>query len=273
MAMRYLSVKLKEVDVQSWQHRRAEEADASQIIDEDICVTVGDSIVLVYIAKVDKDMSDMMAALHRIPYSTARRTNGLMSTSKIFGYAPRAPLRNQPCRAAKLAAEAPTESDVIQKGAEVAFNYYQEHNPSMARKHLAMTIEKVRPEYRIRNTMFTSGIVNNNNPLRYHFDAGNYQSVWSAMFAFKRDIQGGHLCIPELDLKLKCSNASLTLFDGQALLHGVTPIHKTSPHAVRYTVVYYSLKSMWSCDAPADELTRMRMKRAELEKRRASAIA
>lgn len=273
MAMQYLSVKLKELDIAAWQHRRAEEQDASTLIDEDTCIMLGDTVVLVYIARVDADMSRMMAALKRIPYVTARRQNGLYSTSKIFGYAPRAGIRNKPCRAAVLAAEAPTEHDVIEKGAEVACKYYEEHNPAMARQHLAMTLEKVRPEYRIRNTMYTSGIVNNNNPLRYHFDAGNYQGVWSAMFSFKHDIGGGYLSVPELDIKLACNDCSLTMFDGQSLLHGVTPIRKQSASAVRYTVVYYSLKQMWSCDAPADELTRIRMKRAETERKRAAAIA
>jgi len=55
------------------------------------------------------------------------------------------------------------------------------------------------------------------------------------------------------------------LFDGQSILHGVTPITKTSEDAVRFTVVYYSLKQMWSCESPGDEIQRMRMKRAEIE--------
>ena len=113
--------------------------------------------------------------------------------------------------------------------------------------------------------MFTSGIVNHNNPLKYHFDSGNYNGVWSAMFAFKRDIEGGHLACPEIDVAFKCSNFSLVMFDGQSILHGVTPIKKMKPDAVRYTVVYYSLKAMWSCDSPSDELERMRSKRQEIE--------
>jgi hypothetical protein len=42
------------------------------------------------------------------------------------------------------------------------------------------------------------------------------------------------------------------------------------PTAVRYTIVYYSLKSMWSCETPKGEIERMRNKRLEIELSRRS---
>jgi hypothetical protein len=265
MAIRFLPVNFKELDIKELRNRGAKAEDFKTLIDEDTVVTHNGKIIIVYIKRVDEDMSPMVEALNNIKYSTSSRTNGLITTSRIFGYAPRNLLRNHPCRAVSLASEQPDEHSVVKKYADVASKYYRLHNPELAEKHLAMTDENVKDNYRIGSSMFTSGIVNHNNPLRYHFDAGNYKEVWSAMFAFKKNIEGGFLSMPELDIGFKCSDSSLLLFDGQSILHGVTPITKTSEDAVRYTVVYYSLKQMWSCESPGDEIQRMRMKRAEIE--------
>ena len=120
--------------------------------------------------------------------------------------------------------------------------------------------------------MFTSGIINDNNPLLYHFDAGNYKGVYLAMFGFKKGIEGGFLSVPEIDLRFKIGNKSLTLFDGQGLIHGVTPIKKTHPDAKRYTIVYYSLQQMWNCKTPGTELEILRERRTSLERRRATEV-
>jgi hypothetical protein len=265
MAIRFLPVNFKELDTKELRNRGAKADDFKTLIDEDVVVTHNGKIIIVYIKRVDEDMSSMVEALNNIKYSKSSRTNGLITTSRIFGYAPRNLLRNHPCRSVSLATEQPDEHSVVKKYADVASKYYRLHNPELAEKHLAMTDENVKDNYRIGNTMFTSGIVNHNNPLRYHFDTGNYKEVWSAMFAFKKNIEGGYLSMPELDIGFKCTDSSLLLFDGQSIIHGVTPITKTSEDAVRYTVVYYSLKQMWSCDSPGDEIQRMRMKRAEIE--------
>jgi hypothetical protein len=265
MAIRSISATIRNLNPKDFKERSAKPEDCSTLIDEDTIVTVDGRIVLVYIAKVDEDMREFVDALGRVNYLKSYRSNGLLSTARIFGYAPRNAVRNHPCRAATLSAEQPTESQVVQMFAEVAAKYYRQHNPAMAAEHDRLTLENVRPEYRMGDTMFTSGIINHNNPLRYHFDSGNYKNVWSAMFAFKKDIEGGYLAIPELDMCLKCTSGSLTLFDGQSLIHGVTPIRKLSENAVRYTVVFYSLKQMWNCELPKDEVSRIRQMRAEIE--------
>lgn len=265
MAIRSIHAKFREINLKDYKERSARPEDCSMLIDEDVIVYLGGQVVLVYISKVDEDMREFVEALGRVNYSKSYRSNGLLTTSRIFGYAPRNVVRNHPCRAASLAAEQPNESDIVQRFAEVAAKYYRQHNASLAETHTQLTEENVLSEYRIGKSMFTSGIINHNNPLKYHFDAGNYKNVWSAMFAFKKNIEGGYLAMPELDMCLKCTHGSLTLFDGQAYLHGVTPIRKLSEDAVRYTVVFYSLQQMWNCEMPKDEISRIRAKRAEVE--------
>jgi len=267
--MKTIEVKFKQLNLSEYRNRSANESDFDTLIDEDVTITIGGKKAIIYIAKLEKKLYDLFNALTRIKYDTSTRTNGLVTTSKIFGFAPRNVIRNHPCRAARFASDQPTEHDIVASAAYVAEEQYRKHNPELAEKHFAMADERVRKEYRIGKTMFTSGIINHNNPLRYHFDTGNFEGVASAMFAFKRDIDGGYLSVPETGLGFACKDHSLTIFDGQALLHGVTPIKKLKPDAARFTVVFYSLKQLWNCETNLDEISRLRARRAEYEFRKA----
>jgi hypothetical protein len=120
-------------------------------------------------------------------------------------------------------------------------------------------------DWKIGGTPFTSGIINKNNPLKYHFDAGNIGQVYSNMIAFKNDCEGGHLALPEFDIGLEISNRSVVFFDGQDILHGVTPFRLLSRDAYRYTIVYYTLKQMWNCKPLDEEIARIRTRKTERE--------
>lgn len=263
--MQYLNVKPKKIDLSAFRNRSATEDDCSTLVEKDTTLLVGDKPVVVYISNVGRDAHELFDALTKLRYESSTRTSGLVTSSRIFGYSPRNHVRNTPCQSTRLAYEMPEQNQILKRFAGVAADYYNRTNKDLAERHQQMTREKVLPIYQMNGSMFTSGIVNHNNPLKYHFDSGNYVGVWSAMFAFKRDIEGGHLSCPEIDIAFKCANQSLLMFDGQALLHGVTPIKKLSPQAVRYTVVYYSLRGMWSCEAPADEIENMRARRMKIE--------
>ncbi len=58
------------------------------------------------------------------------------------------------------------------------------------------------------------------------------------------------------------------MFDGQSILHGVTPINKVSPKGYRFSIVYYTLKRMWQCLEVDEELVRVRQKKTERERTR-----
>ena len=270
MGMQYLNVKAKNLNIKEYRDRSATQEDCETLIDQDTTLLVDGKPVCVYIEKVPDKVDDLFDCLTRIKYDTTTRTSGLITSSKIFGYAPRNAIRNLPCRAVGLASSQPRENEILKKFADIAARIYSEPNQDLSIKHKKMTEDNVIKQYKMSGSMFTSGIVNHNNPLKYHFDTGNYIGVWSAMFAFKRDVEGGYLSFPEYGIALKTSHASLSMFDGQSILHGVTPIKKMKPTAVRYTIVYYSLKSMWSCETPQGEIERMRNKRLEIELSRRS---
>ena len=107
--------------------------------------------------------------------------------------------------------------------------------------------------------------MNKNNPLKYHLDSGNFKGVLSNMIVFKKGTSGGHLVIPQLDLALEVVDNSLTIFNGQEILHGVSPIEYDETDGYRYSVVYYSLEQMWKCDPIDDEIVRIRQMKTERE--------
>jgi hypothetical protein len=127
---------------------------------------------------------------------------------------------------------------------------------------------KVLNEWAIRDTPFTSGIINKNNPLKYHFDAGNFRGMYSCMVGFKQDVGGGFLALPDYGVAVEIAHNSVFMFDGQEILHGVTPIRRLSTKAFRYTIVYYSLQQIWKCLPLDGELARIRKLKTEREEKR-----
>ena len=263
--MLFLEESPQKIDLRHYRHRRADETDTDRIFRQDVTVTTDGIPKIVYFQNALDNPNAIAEMLAGIRYDRTTRTSGLVTESRIFGYSPRNGIRNAPCRATSLNRDVPAEYRHLKSLAAKAAEKYHQVNSSLAEQHKSLTTERVLPAYRLGESMFTSGIINHNNPLNYHFDSGNYKGVWSAMFGFKRGVRGGYLSCPEYNLSLEIANGSLTLFDGQAILHGVTPIKKVAPKAKRYTIVFYSLRGMWSCEEPFDELNRMRKARMKME--------
>lgn len=261
--------------------RAARDEDIEYLVSGSAVIEVDGKPAIVYIAPVEEaqEMEALRRALMKIRYIDDYRTAGLKTNSRVIGYQPRVTLRRDFCTVASSSHEHPAEHAVAVDGARIASGYYERWNPAGYRDHLEKA-QRIRPEWRLLSTPFTSGIINDNNPLKYHFDSGNIKGAWSAMFGFKRGIEGGHLACPELRVAdgpdagkvigFEIADKSLLLFDGQGTLHGVTPIRKTRPDAHRFTVVYYSLAQMWNCLEPGEEVTRIQKLRTEREHRRAS---
>lgn len=166
-----------------------------------------------------------------------------------------------------LWSESPAEHEVICRFGEVMDEVYRKAAPEVHRKH-EIAASSVLPEYRIPRTLFTSGIINQNNPLKYHFDRGNFEGLLSCMVVFRNLTEGGHLILPGFGAAFELRDRSFLLFDGQKHLHGVTPIRKMNRSSYRYSVVYYSLKAMAKCRPLDEELKKARMNRMEIERRR-----
>lgn len=257
-----------ELDLKQFRNKHAEEGDYETLITASTVIRDGVSgrVVIVYLM-LDDDCSEITDALHRIKYEHGYRTSGLNSTSRIFGYSPRITIRKDYCAATALAYEHPQIHALITSYAKRVATYYRQFNPDLYVYHQQQT-EKVLPEWTLEDSVFTSGIINKDNPLAYHFDTGNFKNVWSNMLVFKQQIEGGYLAVPEYNIGFKVAHNTLLMFDGQNILHGVTPIHKMSSNAYRYSIVYYSLMQMWHCLPPQDEIRRIRKKRTDREEKR-----
>lgn len=265
--MRTIEIRGKDIDLKSYKARSAYEPDASTFIDFDCLITDGNKPVILY-KKLDIDTSRLRRAVRSIKYATSTRTNGLKTTSAIFGYRPRVVLRNDYCTATAMATQDKANHDIIAGFASELTQYYKEYFPEIFSTHTEMVEARVKGDWVIPGSPFTSGIVNKNNPLKYHHDSGNFKGVLSNMVVFKRDTKGGHLSCPEYDLMFECADNTVVIFDGQSILHGVTPIQHMTKDAYRYSVVYYSLEQMWKCDTVDEELVRIRAKKLERELKR-----
>lgn len=268
--MRFLDATLRDINPKALQRRSAKEEDCDTLVGDDCVVRVNGEPKIVYLSRLNGAAIDRAReAVQRVKCQTSTRTSGLVSTSRIFGYAPRNVLRGHPCRATSMATDHPSEHSAICEAAPEIDAYYRRFFPSVHGHHRDVAT-KVREQWMIPGSVFTSGIVNYNNPLQYHFDAGNFSQVCSAMIGFRHKTHGGHLACPELGIAFEIGDRSLILFDGQKLLHGVTPIKRLSEDAFRFTIVYYSLKQMWNCETVQGEVDALRARRTATERRRAN---
>lgn len=268
--MRKIILKKKtNFDPKEYVYRTAIESDYSRFINEDCTLIDEDTgkIIAVYFT-MPKTPSKLLKALLTIKYETNRRLKGLITHSRIFGWRPREKIRNDYCSSASLAKKYPKEHAEIVNFAHVLTKYYKKFAPGIYDEHNTIATDNILEEWMIKGTPFSSGIVNKNNELHYHYDTGNFKNVYSNMVAFKSNIRGGFLSIPEYAIGLEIATNSVLLFDGQKLLHGVTPIKLLNANSYRYTVVYYTLKSMWNCEPLTKEVARYKKERTELEKRR-----
>ena len=267
--MKIIEIQPKEIDIDKFKKRTALDSDAEILITEDVIITTNGIPVIMY-CKLSEDLDPLRWSVNSIPYGKTIRTGGLSTQSNIFGYKPKIPMRSDYCTATAMAQNYPKQHHIITSFASNLTKYYEENFPEVYEKHNSVVEEKIRAEWRIDGSPFTSGIVNKDNPLKYHFDAGNFKGVLSNMVAFKHNMVGGRLIIPSYNIKLEIQDGTLTVFDGQSILHGVSPFEKKTEtdDAYRYTIVYYSLEQMWKCETISDELIRIRKKKKEKEFKR-----
>jgi len=224
-------------------------------------------IVVVYMKLPEKEIKLLREVVKRVHYQKTRRTSGLSTDSRIFGYMPRETIRKDYCSSSALVRDQPKYHAIIANfGARLA-QYYQQLAPEVYTEHKKIADEKILPEWRIKGSPFTSGIINKNTQLNYHFDTGNFRDVYSNMIAFKNQCEGGYLAFPMYDMALEIGDGTIAFFNGQKHLHGVTPFTK-GVGGYRFTLVYYTLQQMWKCDPVDEEVARIRDRKTNREKNR-----
>ncbi len=265
--MRALDAVFRPVDRNEYFHRSALESDSKNLIDEDVIISENGRPIILY-RKIEVDSNNLRWACINTKYDTSKRTSGLASVSRTFGFMPRRTLYADYCHDSDANKIGVKQNAIFKTFSESIIHYYEDFFPEELARHKQTVENAILPEWRIKNSPFTSGIVNKDNPLKYHYDSGNFEDCLSNMVAFKKGVKGGRLVCPEYDLKFEIADNTILIFDGQKILHGVTPIQKIRSDAYRYTVVYYSLKQMWKCEPLSEEVARIRKVKTEREQKR-----
>lgn len=270
--MKKLYITLKKFtkeEIKEFKKRRAADWDCSILVDEECEIYNQETWEKIIVMKKIPNLNTrkLMGYLEKTRFYQQDRTNGMLSTSRIFGYAPRNKMRQDFCTATALAREYPECHNYIVHLAKDIEEIYKETLTEKRGEHNQM-VTKVLPDYKLNGSVFTSGIINKNNPLPYHHDAGNFENVFSNMITVKDGIEWGMLYMPELDIKINLLNGSVIMFDGQKILHGVSPIKKIHTKSYRYTIVFYSLKQMRNCLDYKEELRLARKTKTEIYAKR-----
>jgi hypothetical protein len=91
--------------------------------------------------------------------------------------------------------------------------------------------------------LFTSSISNFNISAPYHKDGGNIIGTVNVIITKRKDSVGGNLHLPDYGAVIDQCDNSLLVYPAWRNIHGVTPIHPTSPDGYRNTLIFYALKA------------------------------
>ncbi|MGW5267233.1 hypothetical protein ACWEQ4_01145 [Rhodococcus sp. NPDC003994] len=218
------------------------------------------------------DAAQLREAVLGFEYSgTTARAGGFENRSRTFGYAPRRPVYGrESCRPASLVNEAPHGHVVLEQWADKLKARLGTIDERLVTEGSTET-EIVNRDWKLGDTHWTSGVINQSSRLPYHRDGFNFHA-WSAMPVFRRNMRGGYLAIPEYDTVLGCRDGWAAFFPGWQLVHGVTPMQTTRDGGYRYSVVYYSLKGMKDCFTAAVETQYGVQRRTERERKMAAEL-
>ena len=204
--MKTINLTKHEVEKKDFVKRPALRKDFKTLITESCILKHDNRVIGVYLV-LPKTSKRLLKAIKRIDIGGRnKRSGGIRSESRVFGNSPRDTMRKDYCSSAMLAHDFHYEHEMIcNYGAELA-KHYKKHCPEMYNKHNDLAQQKVKPNWIIKDSPFTSGIINKNSALNYHFDTGNFQDVYSNMLAFKKHIGGGYLSLPEFNVGLEITN-------------------------------------------------------------------
>jgi hypothetical protein len=259
-------MKVIEANFKEWQP--AQKKQYASLLDNPInedCVLIDkehQTIVAAQI-KIDEAFEETCAQIsrlirHDVSFGIdSARLSGIKSANRVFGTLEPNKLRRRfGCTNATLNRENPElvfHLGLIAKQATEMFRTIDAHR---AAEHDEIVRSQIHSDWLINDTPFTSGVINQSSALPYHRDSGNLNGSWSAMLSIRKNMNGGHLHLPEYDVTLGIPDRSITLFNGQSLWHGVTPMMAAKKDAYRFTIVWYAKSKICNCVAAQQEAQR-----------------
>lgn len=222
--------------------------------------------LLFAVTRYSGDLGALRRAIISYPMGTVPRAVGTRNVSGTFGFLDRSEMmRRYGCRSCAGATDAPLAHSVLMDAGRVLFGQFLGLDPhGNAGAGLLLADEKIRPEWRVPGTPWTSGIINRTSPLPYHLDRNNLP-IWNAMVVIRRQMAGGFFHVPEMGVALECRDGDACFFPAYRVVHGVTPMRRKRPEGYRYSAVWYSVAGMAQCLDPTEELARGRASRSQSE--------
>ena len=201
------------------------------------------------------------------------RLSGIVVTHRTFGFTPPVPLRRRyHCAQSRLDVDHPVISGLIAEFCAEAEHAFRVQAPDAYAATTTRIHDLIPNRWLIAGTPWTSGIINHTAALPYHRDKNNVPGSWSAMLCARHAMAGGLLHLADYDVWLTVPHGSLLVFDGQSVVHGVSPMRPTGPNPYRFTLVTYARLGMRVCAPnPADEARRAQVAATMAEERRAAA--
>ena len=240
----------------------------SLVIDRDVAIIDKDTgeVVVVYVVAAETIATRLASQLRHVVWdtdvyanvNTTTRLSGVAVTHVTFGYQPPAPLRRRyACCRSQFNYLYPEATETLAEFCRVAEHVFRTQAKDVHDRTAQVVRDTIATPWLIAGTPWSSGIINQTASLPYHRDQANIPKSWSAMLGCRDAVSGGLLHLADYDCYLTVAHGSITIFDGQSVVHGVTPLIPTGPNPYRYTCVTYAKKAMCACAAdPADEARR-----------------
>jgi Oxygenase domain of the 2OGFeDO superfamily len=253
------------------------------IIDRDVAIIDADTgeVVVAYVVAAESIASRLAAGLRHVRWdsdiytavNTTTRLSGMAVTHVTFGYQPPQPVRRRyGCSRSQFNSTYPEAMDALADFCRLAEHTFRIQAPDVYDRTAKAVHETIAPAWRIAGTPWSSGIINQTAALPYHRDRSNIPKSWSAMLGCRSGVDGGLLHLVDYDVHLAVAHGSISIFDGQSVTHGVTPLHMAKPHAYRYTAVTYAKSAMGvCCPDPTQEVRRAAIAATVDEDKRAAA--
>ena len=264
----------EEKDRDFYLKRIGHDEDYGRLVAEDADIYVNDELAIVYRQQwmdVSKTLylRDQFASLEFS--NNTKRSGGMNTNARTFGYMPRRPLRQDFCYRCVFDRENPELFKDVYRVGEMAAKEFKAHVPHVYTEQMEL-LSVIPSEYKFPNFPFTGGIINQDSSLMYHQDRANFLQSWSAMLGIKKHIETGSgvLVVPQMNVALDVGDGALTLINGTKWWHGVSPIKFTRPDAGRYTMVFYANRQMVNCLPLDQEIQRAQLKRTRVEANRHS---
>jgi len=255
---------------------------SSRVIDGNVAIIdeLTEQVVAVQMVCASDLATDLAASLGQVKWddqvfanaTTTSRLNGMAVTHRTFGYQPPVPMRRRyGCSRSQFNSEYPKAMEQIAQFCKVAEHVFRTHAHEVHDLTCGKVRDNIPPAWLIAGTPWSSGIINRTVSLPYHRDQANVTTSWSAMLVCRRQVEGGFLHLADYDTYFAVPHGSITIFDGQSVVHGVTPMKMLTPAGFRYSLVTYAKVGMRKCcPDPSQEARRAAIEATEAEDRRAA---